>query len=500
MRNYFRLALRAPIAVLSFFSTLAMADTVVTHGPMIGALTPTSTTVWARWSRPSMTHVEYGEANGFELRSTETAQVDSSTDTTAKISIEGLIPGTVYRYRLVSEETTGTLSISQDYFFRTPALQPTHLSFVVLSDFMTALKASKSLTQATKSKPDFAAIIGDLDHRDPASPPGGKAEYYPASEYETVLQNMRTMRRDIFDPRTKIGSNFSQSFTVSTDVSKPQIPLYYSWDDHDFCVNNSDSECPFVTQAFQVYTENFSSAASNGLDGLSSCGKGIWQSFSYGALASVFMLDSRSNRTASSESMLGPCQKQWLFDGLSSSTSKWKFVISPVPFNPGTKLDDAWAQFPAERAELVDFIRSHGIHDVIILSGDIHSGGALDDGTNSDFPEASVPHANMPSYWTNTYCHQMTGGQKLCTPGTWTLGGLFDNSQGVSSSPPPAPLNGVNSPGYLRVDVSDASVSLQIMDQAGRLKRGIRANGSGADMRLDLQPWSQQQAQRPGSN
>ena len=49
----------------------------------------------------------------------------------------------------------------------------------------------------------------------------------------------------------------------------------------------------------------------------------------------------------------------------------------------------------AERTELVDFIEANRIAGVVIISGDVHSGGAIDNGTNSRFPEMSVPFANL---------------------------------------------------------------------------------------------------------
>jgi alkaline phosphatase D len=92
--------------------------------------------------------------------------------------------------------------------------------------------------------------------------------------------------------------------------------------------------------------------------------------------------------------------------------------------------------FQTERTELINFIQEHEISGVIVISGDIHSGGALDDGAYSDLPELSVPHANMaPSKcWTTE------------TPGMW--------SEGI--------LCGINSPGYALVTVTAAAVTLQI--------------------------------------
>jgi phosphodiesterase/alkaline phosphatase D-like protein len=77
---------------------------------------------------------------------------------------------------------------------------------------------------------------------------------------------------------------------------------------------------------------------------------------------------------------------------------------------------------------LVDATQEAGLHNVVFISGDIHSGGAIDDGTHSGVPEVSVPHANMPSTTVNTCCRgSRAGGPTLINePGTWTIGGLQD--------------------------------------------------------------------------
>ena len=92
--------------------------------------------------------------------------------------------------------------------------------------------------------------------------------------------------------------------------------------------------------------------------------------------------------------MLGPKQKTWLKDRLLRSTARWKFFVTSVPFNPTSKPRDSWGAYVAERTELVDFIKANGIAGVVIISGDVHLGGAIDNGTNSDFPEMNVPFAN----------------------------------------------------------------------------------------------------------
>ena len=101
------------------------------------------------------------------------------------------------------------------------------------------------------------------------------------------------------------------------------------------------------------------------------------------------MLDLRSQRDPNSvsdspsKSILGAEQKAWMKEGLLRATATWKFIMSTVPFNPTSKRSDSWAAFQTERHEIVEFIETNGISNVIIISGDIHSGGALDNGINS---------------------------------------------------------------------------------------------------------------------
>jgi alkaline phosphatase D len=482
--------------VLALFCPAGKAQTGLTHGPMLGAISPTSATVWARWASAADVRLAYAPASESTVLESPVAAASAEGDLTSKISLSDLQPDTVYRYSLIGRNAAGVETQTPDQYFRTPPAEPAALSFVVLSDFMTGLKPSKALTAATRSRPDFAAIIGDLDHRDPASPPGTGVSYYPPEEADTVLANMRRMRREMFDPATPIGANFAKAFVRGTSTTRPQVPLYVVWDDHDFCANNAGSECPFTAQSLQVFRENFATAANNGLDGSSSCSQGVWQRFSHGALAEVFMLDARSNRETGGASMLGACQKQWLMDGLTGSGATWKFVLSPVPFNPGTKPYDAWAAYPAERQELVDFIRSHDIRNVVFISGDIHTGGALDDGSHSDFPEASVPHANMKAT-VDTFCKKIDN-VMTCFPGSWTLGAAAaattlacEEETGAcaiaqTSASDPVPLPGANNPGYLRVDVSATTATLAVMDAAGAQKHGVRVDGSAAPMRLEL--------------
>ena len=73
-------------------------------------------------------------------------------------------------------------------------------------------------------------------------------------------------------------------------------------------------------------------------------------------------------------SMLGAEQKQFLVDRLQNSDATWKIVATSVPmqallFDPY----DRWEGFPAERREVLEFIRDNEIPNVVFLSTDLHA-------------------------------------------------------------------------------------------------------------------------------
>lgn len=478
------------------------AAAVLTHGPMIGAVTTESAMVWGRWDVPGQARVRYRPTGTTTYTDGAPELISAERDLTGRFKLAGLKANTTYTYTVEFTADTGEVVSSPNAWFRTPVKLPTSLSFSVLADFMTKEKASPALRSAATPRPDFALIIGDLDHSDPARQPGTQ-DYLPPEDAATVLANLRHMRQAMRDPARPVGADFVKAFITSKTALQLQMPLYYVWDDHDFCMNGADSACPFGAEARQVYADYFLPAADNGLAGAPGCdGVGVWQRFAYGNLAEFFMLDARSNRGPLGTTMLGACQKQWLLDGLGRSTASWKFIVSPVTFNPGTKPWDAWGAFPAERAELLDFIAQHGIGGVVVLSGDIHSGGALDDGSHAGLPEATVPHANMPSTWVDTYCRLDPADNKtlLSAGGTWTLGGFVEPNLQTKAClgtdytkkrvgpamTPPYPLPGASSPGYLKVDVTSTTVTLRVMDANGQVKTGYAADASPADMTLEL--------------
>ena len=144
--------------------------------------------------------------------------------------------------------------------------------------------------------------------------------------------------------------------------------------------------------------------------------EGIWFKFTAGD-AEIFVLDTRSQRDPDllpdpeegpwEKSMLdgrhlgGNSQLKWLEEGLTTSTAKWKIIISTVTANIHARLSnlDHWMTgFEGEARKIRAIIEENGLKETtLMISADLHSGGAIDDGCNNGFgvTELGVPHTNL---------------------------------------------------------------------------------------------------------
>jgi alkaline phosphatase D len=187
-------------------------------------------------------------------------------------------------------------------------------------------------------------------------------------------------------------------------AAQAAFPWIVTWDDHEVDNNyaNAISERLDPTEAFlvrraaayQAYYEHMPLRRSSIPKGPS---LQLYRQFSYGTLASFFVLDTRQYRTdqpcgdgnkpvcpeaeAASASLLGPAQSRWLFDGLDRSRSRWnvlpqQVMMARVDRTAGAEARysmDQWPGYEAERRRILDFFGSRRPGNPIVLTGDIHT-------------------------------------------------------------------------------------------------------------------------------
>lgn len=241
--------------------------------------------------------------------------------------------------------------------------------------------------------------IGDLDHSDNVGLLDAGADL--STRKTQYLSLLRQMHRNQISQIYPQGVHF-----VENVISKRTFS--HVWDDHDYCGNDTDGLCEYKDVARKAFFEYYS-----GYD-LPNYDDGIYHKISLGDV-DIFMLDTRSQRTPNSEtdntskSVLGAKQKSWLKSELTSSDSKWKIIVSTISANKYTRPGntDHWISFQTEAAELKAFLEStNSANDgyplsqrTIMVSGDLHTGGGIDNGCNNrlGIPEVGIPHTNLYS-------------------------------------------------------------------------------------------------------
>jgi len=139
----------------------------------------------------------------------------------------------------------------------------------------------------------------------------------------------------------------------------------------------------------------------------------LYRQFTYGKLASFFVLDTRQYRSnqpcgdgskapcpevADPEtSLLGVGQEKWLFDGLSRSGRRWNVLPQQVMMarvdqlpGPDERVSmDQWSGYDADRTRILEFLATRRAANPVVLTGDIHTNWVND--LKVDFKKAESP-------------------------------------------------------------------------------------------------------------
>lgn len=313
------------------------ADTGLSLGTLSGDVTPDGAVVWLRAEPGSRVAVEYGKEPELAAAAvTAPVEVSGESDYTARFLLGGLEPATVYYYRAaVAGKKPGPVA----RFKTAPApdaLAP--VKFCFSGDTRENYKPFTIMDAIRAARPDFFIHLGDTIYADR----GGSAT-----------------TRSEFWAKYRANRNDAPSRRLFAETSFNVI-----WDDHEVRDNYDGGSHPLAAvgqKAFLDYWPLRRDAAEPNR---------IYRSFRWGKGLELFLLDNRQYRDRAHGSMLGSRQKEWLSAGLAASDAAFKVIASSVPFYGGGY--DRWDGFPAERKELMHFIRQKKISGVTLISADLH--------------------------------------------------------------------------------------------------------------------------------
>ena len=166
---------------------------------------------------------------------------------------------------------------------------------------------------------------------------------------------------------------------------RSQVPIFATWDDHDYGVNDAGAEYPLKAEAQRIFLDFW-----QGPDLPQRYErKGIYHSVSKQAMGlniQLILLDTRYHRselvkdeggytpnTSPEASMLGLEQWQWLEEEL-KKPADLRIIASSIQFLSSLHPYEKWNNFPLEREKMFQMIAKTRANGVVFISGDRHAG------------------------------------------------------------------------------------------------------------------------------
>lgn len=211
-------------------------------------------------------------------------------------------------------------------------------------------------------------------------------------EYEYGEQGFVDERDDL-TPSTDLATYRSKLARYRGDAALRELhrlhPTIHMWDDHEVADNYSDNNpSPSALQRAAGYRVSFEWQPRMAMQ---ADRYRIYRTLAYGKQADLILTDERQYRGADNKALLGRAQLDFVKAALKGSTARWKLVGNEVmiaalragPTQNAAINPDQWDGYVAERDELLGFIETEKIPNVVFLTGDIHTYMACE--LNRDF-------------------------------------------------------------------------------------------------------------------
>lgn len=407
---------------ISVLFTLSMSSQTIISGPVISGVNSTMVRIMLQYDAPGEQTIYLVSGDGedqFTLFATALPERHNITIFDCKL----LHANTTYAIIEKTEKSIRSIGSFKTFPFN----NETGNTVFTFGSCIENVLTDSVFIEMKKHRPDFFLHLGDWTYPDHPNYPGPKIgeNYFYSEDYAKVIQ--------AYEVRYSLPN--MKKFIAST-------PMDFIHDDDDFVFDGNSRHTHSVNgvKDGKTYIDEVPLAPNtweNAVKGylelfphypLVDSTEGVFHSFRHGNVE-IFFLDSRANRSPetgclkwqdgryifapdTSHRMLGKKQMEWLKNGLKNTTAHWKFIVSGTNFNKGYKqvMDMAlaiqqvqlrpgstggtiaaqmaamWIGYPYDQAELMNFLHTEKIKNVMVLSGDAHT-SAIDDGRNSGIPE-----------------------------------------------------------------------------------------------------------------
>jgi phosphodiesterase/alkaline phosphatase D-like protein len=395
-----------PNILLTSISSLIFA-TIAVHadlplGVAAGDTTQTSSVLWGKANAAGAVTFDVATDASFTniFGSHSVPVLDAAIP--AKWDVSGLAAGTQYYYR-ASDDGGATFSPGLFRTFENVGVGA-GVHFGVSGDWRGELGSYPAVANVAGRNLDFFAVLGDTIYGDVAS--SASAGFTNPNQAQTLAE-YRAKHAEVYGPGLT-GTSTLKALRASTSV-------FATIDDHevtnDFAggaLISSDArftgtptdrinDSALFSNGLQVFQEynpvRDLSYGTVGGDGRMDGEKKLYRAQQFGSKAAMFMLDARSFRDqevapgaamfSPARTMLGSQQLADLKNDLLAAQSSgvtWKFVMVPEPIQQLGALgsSDRFEGYYSERNNLLAFIDSNDIQNVVFVSADIH-GTVLND-------------------------------------------------------------------------------------------------------------------------
>jgi alkaline phosphatase D len=335
----------------------------------------------------------------------------AARDHTVKVDAGGLSPATTYWYRFRWQGRTSGIGRARTAPAAGAAVDRLRMAVVSCSNLQAGwFTAYRHL--AARSDLDLVVHLGDYLYE---YEPGG----YQARDVVVRPHDPPHEMTVLADYRRRHAQYKADPDLQALHAAAPWV---VTWDDHESANDSWSGGAGNHTEGAEGAWPDRRAAAQQAyaewMPVRYEPGGHLYRQLTFGALASLSMLDLRTYRDEQASSMLdpavndpdrtlaGPEQLQFLLDGLSDPAVQWKLIGNPVMIAPlrfpntldtsglaglaamlGAEVDpvtgvpynvDQWDGYPHERARVLRHLRDQGIRDAVFLTGDIHSGWAAE--------------------------------------------------------------------------------------------------------------------------